>query len=159
MVLKQKYYLGWSDFADASFFGDGSDLVDKSQRVRKILPTRLKHRAFRRRDELRIYRHICFLFLQIKTHCSFVIPKMYKWFGLVPFYCSSFIHFVMLLCVYPTRILQHDYFIPHIPWVWFNKQIRSNIFQDLKQTTIIFLYCWPTMQLQFIGLLLLIVRM
>lgn len=51
-------YLGGSDLADARFLCNGSDLVDKSQRIREILPTRLKNRAFRRWDELSKCRHV-----------------------------------------------------------------------------------------------------
>lgn len=51
-------YLGGSDLADARFLCNGSDLVDESQRIREILPTRLKNRAFRRGHELSKCRHV-----------------------------------------------------------------------------------------------------
>lgn len=51
-------YLWRSDFADTRFLRDGSDLVDKSQRVREFLPARLKNRAFRRWDKLSKSGHV-----------------------------------------------------------------------------------------------------
>lgn len=46
-----------SDLADAAFLCDRSDLVDEAEWIREILPAGLKHRALRRRQELRVHSH------------------------------------------------------------------------------------------------------
>lgn len=50
-------YLRWPDLADAAFLCDRSDLADEAEWIREILPARLKHRALRRRQELRVHSH------------------------------------------------------------------------------------------------------
>lgn len=54
---EDEMYLRWSDLADAAFLCDRSDLADEAERIGEILPARLKHRAFGRRQELRVHRH------------------------------------------------------------------------------------------------------
>lgn len=53
-----EFYLGGSDLADARFLCNRPDLVDKSQRIREILPTGLKNRALGRGHELSKSRHV-----------------------------------------------------------------------------------------------------